>query len=391
MANRLYLPFSQWTDSNGDPLAGGKLYFYETGTTTPKDTYSDSGLGTPNANPVVADAAGVFGAIFLGSGNYKVILKTSADATVWTADPVIPVSSSPVSSVGLVMPTGVFDVSGSPVTSSGDITVTFDSQSPNLVFAGPSSGGAAAPSFRALAEADIPAFVPRSYLAGMGISRASATSIGVAAGVCRDSTNVATITLPNSGTINLASTGADGLDTGALANDTWYHVFAIAKTDGTVSRLASTSPASPTMPSGYTLLRRIGSFKTNGSAQVLNFIQSGDWFYWADPPLDFSSSITAGTGATVTLSVPTGIRCMAIVNLNGGAGTQLYVRPTDVDDEAISGTAAPLASQSDGSNIPGGQVQVLTNTSAQIHYDSASTGTQYLATIAWCDRRGRDD
>lgn len=54
--------------------------------------------------------------------------------------------------VSLTLPTDVFDVSGSP----GDtITVTFDNQSVNTFFAGPSTGGAGTPAFRAIAWADV--------------------------------------------------------------------------------------------------------------------------------------------------------------------------------------------------------------------------------------------
>ncbi|HNF70311.1 MAG TPA: hypothetical protein PLL28_13105, partial [Chitinophagales bacterium] len=42
-----------------------------------------------------------------------------------------------VTSVGLAAPTAVFDVSGSPVTTTGTLTLTFDSQSQNLFFASP--------------------------------------------------------------------------------------------------------------------------------------------------------------------------------------------------------------------------------------------------------------
>jgi hypothetical protein len=61
-----------------------------------------------------------------------------------------------VTSVGLVLPTGVFDVSGSPVTGAGSITATFDNQAANTVFAGP-DGSSGTPTFRALVAADIPA------------------------------------------------------------------------------------------------------------------------------------------------------------------------------------------------------------------------------------------
>lgn len=59
-----------------------------------------------------------------------------------------------VTSVALTMPTGIFDIAGSPITGAGTLAVTFDSQSANLVFAGPASGGAAAPTMRSLVEAD---------------------------------------------------------------------------------------------------------------------------------------------------------------------------------------------------------------------------------------------
>jgi hypothetical protein len=62
-----------------------------------------------------------------------------------------------VTSVAITAPTSVFDISGSPVTESGTLALTFDSQSANTVFAGPSSGGATTPTFRALVAGDIPA------------------------------------------------------------------------------------------------------------------------------------------------------------------------------------------------------------------------------------------
>ena len=74
-------------DSNGDPISGAKLYFYETGTTTPLATYSDEALSVANANPVVADSYGWFGEIYLKTDQaYRVKLTTSADVTQWTLD-----------------------------------------------------------------------------------------------------------------------------------------------------------------------------------------------------------------------------------------------------------------------------------------------------------------
>lgn len=71
--------------TNGLPLAGGKLYSYAAGTTTPQATYTDSTGVTPNANPVILDANGEC-SLWLGTSSYKFVLKNSADVTQWTTD-----------------------------------------------------------------------------------------------------------------------------------------------------------------------------------------------------------------------------------------------------------------------------------------------------------------
>jgi len=60
-----------------------------------------------------------------------------------------------VTSVALSLP-AIFSVSGSPVTSSGTLTGTLANQTANYIWAGPTSGGAAAPTFRAMVAADVP-------------------------------------------------------------------------------------------------------------------------------------------------------------------------------------------------------------------------------------------
>jgi len=77
MANPLYFPVFRAFDNDGAPLAGGKVYFYEAGTSTPKDTYTNSGAGTPNTNPVILDAYGS-APIWL-VGTYKINLTDAND------------------------------------------------------------------------------------------------------------------------------------------------------------------------------------------------------------------------------------------------------------------------------------------------------------------------
>lgn len=84
-ASLIPTPVMQFFDSNGDPLSGGKVYTYAAGTSTPLATYTDQGGATPNANPVILDSRGE-AAIWFGTSSYKLVLKTSVDVLIWTAD-----------------------------------------------------------------------------------------------------------------------------------------------------------------------------------------------------------------------------------------------------------------------------------------------------------------
>jgi hypothetical protein len=75
------------SDGDGVPYAGGELYTYLAGSAgaTPKATYSDAKITTPNANPVVLDADGRAD-VWVGGGSYLLILKDSLGNTVWSVD-----------------------------------------------------------------------------------------------------------------------------------------------------------------------------------------------------------------------------------------------------------------------------------------------------------------
>lgn len=85
------------TDNNGDPLVGGKLESYLAGTNTPASTFTDESGVTPNANPVILDAAGRADIWLSSATNYKFVLKDSADVVIWTVDDVSGNGASSVS------------------------------------------------------------------------------------------------------------------------------------------------------------------------------------------------------------------------------------------------------------------------------------------------------
>lgn len=79
----------QLFDDYGDVLAGGKVYTYEGGTSTPLATYTDRGGITANANPTILDAAGRATIRFTEGVAYKVIVKDSDDVIISTEDNVV--------------------------------------------------------------------------------------------------------------------------------------------------------------------------------------------------------------------------------------------------------------------------------------------------------------
>jgi len=80
------VPKLQFFDANGAPLAGGKLYSYIAGTTTPQSTYTDSTGATANANPVILDSRGEAGVWLADDAFYKLSLYTADNVLVWTVD-----------------------------------------------------------------------------------------------------------------------------------------------------------------------------------------------------------------------------------------------------------------------------------------------------------------
>ena len=78
-------PKLQFFDANGAPLAGGKLYTYEAGSTTPQVTYTDYVGGTANTNPVILDSRGE-ASVWLNTPLYKMALYDSTNVLIWTVD-----------------------------------------------------------------------------------------------------------------------------------------------------------------------------------------------------------------------------------------------------------------------------------------------------------------
>jgi hypothetical protein len=200
-------------------------------------------------------------------------------------------------------------------------------------------------------------------------------------------------------TVNTTVTGANGLDTGARANTTWYHLFLIS--DGTTTAgLASTSATAPTMPGSYTYRCRLGAMKTNGSSNFLRTIQKGARAQYqvvaasTTPNLPIAATGTAGsltvpTWVSVTVNPdyvpPTAITVSGILGCGASSGQHAMAAPNNAYG-AMSSTTNPPAIACFSAGID-------TNTAARTPFEFVlestavywANNTSILAITGWVD------
>jgi hypothetical protein len=238
------------------------------------------------------------------------------------------------------------------------------------------------------------------FLGGCGLSNDATspnTVLDIAQGSCCSDDFTTMMTLASAFTKTTGSwaagTGNGGLDTGTIGAASWYHVYVIENpSNGLVDILISLSVSAPTMPSGYTKKRRIGSIKT-ASSNIVAFIQNGNDFLWSAPVEDLAG-ISAPTSATLeTLSTPLGVKTVALINTlfqNTTGGSAILI---DSPDAASGGASIPgnltnyYPSSSGGSAA---SLRIRTNTSSQVRVVASLSGnTLYVVTYGWVDLRGQ--
>lgn len=102
-------------------------------------------------------------------------------------------------------------------------------------------------------------------------------------------------------TVDMAVGGANGLDTGAEASNTWYYGWVLAKGDGTICGVASTSSSAPTLPTDYVYKALVTAVRNDGSSNFVKFRQMGAMVYFEAAQAVLSSG-TATTETSVSVS-----------------------------------------------------------------------------------------
>jgi hypothetical protein len=192
-------------------------------------------------------------------------------------------------------------------------------------------------------------YYPTGHLSGATIinnAGSAANKIDVAAGTARDSTDTANIALAAAITAkDITAAWAVGstaglLDTGSVANTTYY-VYLIKRPDtGVVDVIASTSSSAPTLPTNYTLYRRIGYFIRASAANGI--------------PLNLNNPAIEYAGAAPVFA------CRAWVNFNGtgtvairGSGNVSSITDNGTGDWTVNFTTS-MSDANYGISIGGG-------------------------------------
>ncbi len=252
--------------------------------------------------------------------------------------------------------------------------------------------------------------LPRSFLTGLVLSNGTDADhdIDIAAGECRDSANDTNMRLVPPITKQIDATWAVGTAAGGLsssltapANDTWYHVHQIIVA-GVVDVGFDTSITAANLVTDHsaTAFRRIGSVLTDGSANILAFVQNGDDFAWDVPVRDWNATNPGTSAVTQACTVPTGVIVYPklAISLDDGtiaADIHMLVTALSQTDTAASGSnfSIKLRNSSVAVGFSSFISDVWTNTSSQIRtrlsVSNADIDTEGIC-HGWKDRRGRD-
>jgi hypothetical protein len=290
------------------PIANGGT----NGTATPTAYGVSYGTGTTYA----FTAAGTTG---------QVLTATTGGAPTWAA----PATSGTVTSVGLSLPSQ-FTVTNSPVTSSGTLTGSWNNQTSNYVLAGPTSGAAAAPTFRALVSGDIPSL---NYVTSVTGTAPVVSSGGLTPAISMAAANTSTngyLTSTDWNTFNNKGSGTVTAISVASANG-----FAGTSSGGATPALTLTTSISGVLyGNGTAIAAATISAPLAYSAGTLSITQSGtstngylsstDWNTFNNKGSGTVTSVT-GTAPVVSSGGTTPAISMAAANTT----TNGYLTSTD--------------------------------------------------------------
>lgn len=188
-------------------------------------------------------------------------------------------------------------------------------------------------------------------------------------------------------TLNFGTTGANGIDTGALANNSFIYVYAIYNpTTNVWATLGSISVSSPTLPSGYTVFILIGASLTDGSAHLLVTRQIGNEVFYQTPQTIFTNQV--GVSSLTSQSLSSCIAATIVKSVSGIFTANLISSVTNNLQVAADATGAglqqgPMVDSSVVTNVTSQtlnfrNVPIVTNNTMFINMGNTSANTNSL-------------
>lgn len=158
---------------------------------------------------------------------------------------------------------------------------------------------------------------PTGIYKGLRVLRATASTVDIDIDelIVSDGTDNSLLKNVNL-TVDITSSGADGLDTGAEGSSRWYYLWVVYN-DTTVAGLLSESSSSPTVPTGYDKKALVSAVYNDASSDFIDFDQYGDMYYYDTWRTAASGSPSSSTAITMTAYVPSALSEVAFGALEG--------------------------------------------------------------------------
>ena len=257
--------------------------------------------------------------------------------------------------------------------------------------------------------------LPRNYLAGVGTTYVDGDDLTIGIGQARNTGDTANILVTSAITKEIDGTWAAGTTAGGMndgesvGNSDWWHVFVLGKvTNDAYDAGFDTDPAAANLladaavvAAGFTTYRRIGSVRTDGSADIIDFTQFGDTFLWKVAPLDYNAGAIDHTGGTtVTLSwVPDDIEITGLLRATqrnvSASNLGCLLVPTaetsitpETASNSLSNLIAPDATDAIASDLV---INIDTSSQMQVRQKTDTAVDIDIVVRGWIDTRGRDD
>jgi len=193
------------------------------------------------------------------------------------------------------------------------------------------------PSVVSDAYVDVPAIVTR----GFNVKYLSPNTVGVYKGLGLSDDAQENIALASELTLDLTTTGMNGLDSGAEESDEWYFIWVIKNpSTGVVAGLLSKSLTNPELPNGFTKKLRVGCVRNhNGNFLRFKHIKydgKAEYHYFEE--LASTLRVASGDAATTfsivdcsALIPPTAHLAHFYIRVVGSTSNYAYIRPTGMD------------------------------------------------------------